>query len=656
MPFRISVSVFLSVCLLSVNAAAYTPVKLTRSNDVKAAVDAALRDDWQKAGELAQKTADKKVVKLVEWLRLTRAADGGAAFEDMERFMKKNAHFPRIYVIRRNAEKALMEQGDDAALAKWFKKHPPVAPAAVIKQAELLMAKKEWERAVPMLYQLWAKGELSDDETQAVKEKLSLLLDEHDYANRVETLLDERKPKQAQKLLPELGDESRRLAVVRIGLINNDAHAMRKIKSLPEKMQKNTGLLFDELRWLRNKSKYDDAVNLLKSVPMAVQRGDKWWNERVTVARQLLNDGQVRAAYDLVKTHSLPKGGSYADAEWMAGWIALRDLKRSALARKHFSNMLSAVKSPVSLARGEYWMGRAFEASKNKTESRRWYRMAARRITTIYGQLAAGRLKKDALPALPLENAPTLNEMDGIRKNELFQMAKLLQQAGQNELTDVFAARLVADAKTPEQTTALAYALAEDLQRPDLAVNIARRARANGTYIVSLGYPVWDLKHDERAEQALVLSIIRQESNFSTDAVSPAGARGLMQILPSTAKQIARRKKKKFSAQMLNSNPDFNVEMGSAYFADMLKRFDGSYILAVAAYNAGPTNVRKWMKTMGKPDERLDAIDWIERIPFGETRNYVQRVLENLHIYRRNLNYPETELDSWRQAQKSGKN
>ena len=282
--------------------------------------------------------------------------------------------------------------------------------------------------------------------------------------------------------------------------------------------------------------------------------------------------------------------------------------------------------------------------------------MAARRSTTIYGQLAAQRLKKEALPELPLENVPTLKDMDDVRKNELFQIAKLLQQAGQNELTDVFAARLTADAKTSEQTTALAYALAEDLQRPDLAVNIARRARANGTYIVSLGYPVWDLKHDERAEQALVLSIIRQESNFSTDAVSPAGARGLMQILPSTAKQIARKKKKKFSAQMLNSNPDFNVEMGSTYFADMLKRFDGSYVLAVAAYNAGPTNVSKWMKIMGKPDERLDAIDWIERIPFGETRNYVQRVLENLHIYRRNLNYPETALDSWQQAKKDGKN
>ena len=217
-------------------------------------------------------------------------------------------------------------------------------------------------------------------------------------------------------------------------------------------------------------------------------------------------------------------------------------------------------------------------------------------------------------------------------------------------MTDVFAARLLADSKSSDETTALAYAFAEDLRRPDLAVNIARRARASGTYIVSLGYPVWDLKHDERAEQAIVLSIIRQESNFSTDAVSPAGARGLMQILPSTAKQIARRKKKPFSASMLNSNPDFNVEMGSTYFADMLKRFDGSYILAVAAYNAGPTNVRKWVKTLGKPDENLDAVDWIERIPFNETRNYVQRVLENLHIYRRHLNYPDEALNSWAQA------
>ena len=389
---------------------------------------------------------------------------------------------------------------------------------------------------------------------------------------------------------------------------------------------------------------------MLEKVPFSKQTGARWWNERVTVARQLLNEGHAHQAYDLVKNHSLEQGGDFADAEWLAGWIALRNLKQNKRAREHFSKMLSSVKSPVSLARGEYWMGRAFEDAKNKSEAVKWYRKAANRITTIYGQLAALRLPKDVLPSLPAENAPTLSDMEEIRKSELFQIAKLLQQAGQSELADVFAARLIANASTPEKTTALAYALAEDLQRPDLAVNIARRARSNGTYILSLGYPVWDLKHDERAEQAIVLSIIRQESNFSTEAVSPAGARGLMQILPSTAKQIARRKKKSFSPQKLNSNPDFNVEMGSTYFADMLKRFDGSYILAVAAYNAGPTNVRKWMKTLGKPDEQIDAVDWIERIPFNETRNYVQRVLENLHIYRRNLNYPDAALNTWQQA------
>lgn len=639
----------LTVCLFSADGFA-APAKPASTASVKAAVDAAMRDDWGKAASLARKSSDAKLVKLVEWLRLTRKTDG-VAIDDMTRFMAKNPHFPRIYMIRRNAEAALLKQNNTAALGKWFKKYPPVSPAAVLKHAELLMAKKEWERAIPMLYNLWAKSELSDEETALVQEKLTLLLDTHDYAARVETLLNERKAKQAAKLAPFIDNEARKLADVRIGLINNAAHAVRKIKDLPAEQRKSAGLLFDELRWLRNKGKYDDAAKLLKNAPTDAQSGERWWNERVAIARQMLNADRAEDAYALVKNHALSAGGgSYADAEWLAGWIALRDLKKNKTARQHFANMLDAVKSPVSIARGEYWTGRAFEESGNKSEARKWYQKSAQHITTIYGQLAAQKLKEKFFPALPSENAPTLEQMTKIRQNELFQIAALAQQAEQNELTDVFAARLLADSKSSDETTALAYAFAEDLRRPDLAVNIARRARASGTYIVSLGYPVWDLKHDERAEQAIVLSIIRQESNFSTDAVSPAGARGLMQILPSTAKQIARRKKKPFSASMLNSNPDFNVEMGSTYFADMLKRFDGSYILAVAAYNAGPTNVRKWVKTLGKPDENLDAVDWIERIPFNETRNYVQRVLENLHIYRRHLNYPDEALNSWAQA------
>lgn len=228
---------------------------------------------------------------------------------------------------------------------------------------------------------------------------------------------------------------------------------------------------------------------------------------------------------------------------------------------------------------------------------------------------------------------------------------KMLENAEQYDLVGLFATRLFLDASDPQSVTALAYVLSHDLKREDLAVAIARRARQNGIDIISLGYPVRDLKHDERAETAVVLSIIRQESSFASHAVSPAGARGLMQIMPATAKQVAQKKRKNFSVQKLNSNPDFNVELGSTYFADLLKRFNGSYILAIAAYNAGPTNVNRWLRSIGRPQEDIDPIDWIERIPFSETRNYVQRVLENLHIYRRHLNYPETDLTVWQQKE-----
>ena len=226
---------------------------------------------------------------------------------------------------------------------------------------------------------------------------------------------------------------------------------------------------------------------------------------------------------------------------------------------------------------------------------------------------------------------------------------QILQKAEAYELSEVFALRLYALYQKPEEIVALAHLVTEEAGRPDMAVTIARRARQNGIYLGSLGYPVLDIPEDSPTEQAVLLSIIRQESSFSSHVVSPAGARGLMQIMPSTAKQVAQKKKKKFAPEMLTENPEFNIEVGSAYFSEMVKRFGGSYILAIAAYNAGPTNVRRWIKAIGNPeDEDIDPIDWIEMIPFNETRNYVQRVLENLHIYRRHLNYPETKLSSWK--------
>ena len=375
----------------------------------------------------------------------------------------------------------------------------------------------------------------------------------------------------------------------------------------------------------------------------------KWWAERSVIIRQFLNDGRFSDAYKLAEDHRLSSGEQYADAEWLAGWIALRFKKEKEGAVFHFSKMLASVKSPVSIARGEYWLGRTHEELGNPEDATEWYARAAKKFTTIYGQLAAEKSKKDKLPDLPENIKPTEKNLQKIRNNELFSIMQILQKAEAYELSEVFALRLYALYQKPEEIVALAHLMTEEAGRPDMAVTIARRARQNGIYLGSLGYPVLDIPEDSPTEQAVLLSIIRQESSFSSHVVSPAGARGLMQIMPSTAKQVAQKKKKKFAPEMLTENPEFNIEVGSAYFSEMVKRFGGSYILAIAAYNAGPTNVRRWIKAIGNPeDEDIDPIDWIEMIPFNETRNYVQRVLENLHIYRRHLNYPEAKLSSWK--------
>lgn len=610
------------------------------------AVKAAAARDYPAAFAKARETRDPTLIKLVDWFSLTDA-EQTVDFDAAQRFMKKNPDWPRVYMIRRNAERALLEKGDEAALEKWFRRHPPVSARAVLAYADILMRRKEWEKAVPMLHSLWDKSDLTDEESDLVREKLFFLLDERDFDLRARKLLNERKHAKARALFAKMNERDRALAQTRADFIANRKNAQKEFKDLPEHQQLDADASFDLLRWLRVNKKYSAAAKLLRDVDPAKQTRPAWWTERTNLIRQFLGDKDYKTAYQIAKEHHLTKGADFADAEWTAGWIALRRLKRNDDALRHFKTMLNAVSSPMSVARARYWLGRTYEAADRKSKAAENYQKAARHITTIYGQLAADKLGRD-LPALPADPPVDADLSAEIRKNELYAVMKILQDAELHDLVGVFATRLFLNATTPAAVSALAHLLSEDLKREDLAVAIARRARQNGTDIVSLGYPVRDLRHDERTETALVLSIIRQESSFASHAVSPAGARGLMQIMPTTAKQIAKKKRKSFSVQKLNADPDFNVELGSTYIGDLLKRYGGSYILAIAAYNAGPTNVNRWLKSFGRPHDDADPVDWIESIPFAETRNYVQRVLENLHIYRRHLNAPETDLTVWR--------
>lgn len=640
------------ICTLTFRAqqpAAYAKQQAAdeKSELYKTAVRSALDQDYAKANALAAQTKDLKLLKIIEWLRLTDEKST-ASFEDLTSFMAKNKDWPRIYLIRRNAERAAVESGDEALLMKWFEKHPPVSPAAVIAYAEIMLKKKEWEVALPMLHRLWLKNDLTPEEAAAAQEKLSSVLTPDDYAEKVRALLDAKNVNDAKKLFPKLDPEALKIAEARVALIRNAPNAPAVLRQAPEAVHADEGFAFDQIRWLRRNNRLDEAVELLDRHAKNGKNALKWWGERSLIIRRFLNEGRISDAYKLAKNHRLSSGEEYADAEWLAGWIALRFSKNLKNAVSHFSNMLAAVKSPVSIARGEYWLGRTHDELGKKTNAGVWFERAARKSTTIYGQLAAEKSKRDSLPALPEGLSPSEHNMEKIRRNELFGVMQTLHRAEAYGLAEFFALRLYALYPKPADVAALARLLTEEAARPDMTVTIARRARQNGIYIGSLGYPVLDIP-EEPAERALVLSIIRQESSFSPHVVSPAGARGLMQIMPATAKQVAQKRKKSFSEERLTDDPAFNIELGSAYFSEMVNRFNGSYILAIAAYNAGPTNVRRWLKSIGNPeDDNIDPIDWIEMIPFTETRNYVQRVLENLYIYRRHLNYPAAELNSWK--------
>lgn len=611
------------------------------------ALKASAAKDYRTAGREAKKAADPVLLKLVEWFRLTDTAQD-TDVRQAEMFMKKNPNWPRIYLIRRNAELAVVKKGTPKEKDEWFKHYPPVSPQAVLTHAEMLMERKEWEKAVPMLHSLWAGGDLNEKNTELVQEKLALLLDERDFQNRVSKLLNDRKPSLARKFFPFIGEEARKLASARAELILNSPDAKKSLKDLTPSQMKDADLLFDQLHWLRINKKNSAAAKMLAKIPESKQNSSRWWTEKSILIRQFLSDSDFHTAYNIAKNHHLTAGADFADAEWTAGWIALRNLKRRKNAVEHFEKMLQSVSAPLSVARGEYWLGRAYEEMKDFSRAEPYYKKAAEKRTTIYGQLAAEKLAgKVEMPALSADDGAFSEHVKKLKTSELFKAMTMLEETGLHEAADLFATRLFLDSSDENEIKALAYTASTELKRADMAVTMARRARQNGIDLAALGYPVWNLKHDERTEAALILSIIRQESSFSPHAVSAAGARGLMQIMPTTAKQMARKKRMDFSVKKLNSNPDFNVELGSAYFADLLTRFDGSYILAIAAYNAGPSNVKKWMKTIGNPLYTIDPIDWIERIPFNETRNYVQRVLENLYMYRRYLNYPQNELDGW---------
>lgn len=601
------------------------------------ALDAADRRDYAEASALARGLQDPLARELVRW-RFLQRGEGG--FEEMAEMLRRRPDWPRMFQIREEAERA-MPPGLSPAEVRAFFTEPPRTGVGALRLAAALRASGDMSGAQLAVAEAWRERPLTPDERRAMLRDWPQVTRAQASA-RLDEMLWRGDAAEARALLPLVGAGEQALAEARISLRERAPGVDARIARVPAALSNDPGLAFERFLWRWRSDLEAEAEQLLASrtgSAALLGRPEAWARLRAALARDAFRNGRDAEAYRLASLHHLtPQDGpSYSDLEFLAGWIALRGLRDPTRAANHFRALWDAVETPISKGRGGYWLARAYEASGDATRAREWRARAAQHPTSFYGQLSAEAIGLDIRPALREDIAPgPLPD-----RQDMARAARLLQQAGHRDRARWFLTSLAETLERPEDFAALG-AFALELGRPDGAIAVAKTAARLGITPMASYYPAPAfLRAPGAVEPALALAVSRQESEMNPQAVSHAGARGLMQLMPGTAEKVARDLGIPHRPAALTADPEYNARLGKGYLAEMLARFDGAKALAAAAYNAGPSRVEQWIGRYGDPRRGdVDAIDWIESIPFSETRNYVQRVLEGLHVYRARLGEP----------------
>lgn len=605
---------------------------------LKSAIAAAKKGQFAAARKQAERAKSPLAVTLVRWMWLT-APESNAPFETIAAFIADKPDWPSQSILRRRAEEALTATVSDERVLAWFEGHTPISVDGEMRLAAALLATGKKDEAQKIIRRAWVNGNFGSVQERQFYRKFRTLLTRDDHVQRLDRLTWQAKTSPVRRMYRRVSKEFRALSEARLALRRMQGGVDGAINRVPNHLKTHPGLVYERLRWRRRKGRDLEARALLEDPPEDLIEPNRWWRERAILSRRALQDGHITEAYKLAQEHGIKSksGAGYVDAEWMAGWIALRFLKDNDEAYSHFTEVYRVSKYPISRARGAYWAGRAASLQKDETRARYWFRTASEHSTTFYGQLAAARLDKKERLAVSVP-AP-IDAVDAAKfdNHEVVQVVRLLVSLGERKLISRFIRRLGEINRAPGWLNSVAK-LARDSGRADLAVSVAKRASREGADLGYAGYPTVPAKTQAGLEAPLLFALIRQESAFDQRAISHAGARGLMQLMPRTARHVARRISKPYVPKRLTEDPAYNINIGQAYLRELLEDFEGSYILALAAYNAGPGRVRRWIKNYGDPRQsNTDAIDWIEMIPISETRNYVQRVIENLHVYRQQL-------------------
>jgi len=604
------------------------------------AVHATDMGEWPRALRLMADIEDPLASKLFQWFVLLEDKRN-LTFDEITAFILESPNWPRIDDIQRLAESRLTDTVDQALTLKLFENREPLTTRGRIRLAEALLAADRPEEAVQQIKWAWMRGEFTAKEETSFLKRHGRHLNQYDHETRLDHMLWDRRRSAAKRMFSRVSKDRQKLGKARLALQQRSSGVDQAIAAVPDNLANDAGLMFDRIRWRRQKKKHDDAVSLLLDPPELLGRSERWWFERSYQIRRAIDQRDFDTAYRLASRHGQLNGGDYAEAEWLAGWLALRFNRRPKTAFRHFVRLYDRVVAPVRQARAAYWAGRAASAQDDEAGAIAWYRRAASHHLTYYGQLAAGKLDEETLIRQPAD--PSKTERVAFGENEVAQVARMLIAAGAAHHLDDFLLALSEHAETSAEISMIAE-LAIAGGRPSLLAQVGRKAAFYGKIYDPAAFPVprieglLDPSVDD-VEPSLLLGLARQESMFRFGASSNAGARGLLQLLPSTARIVARKLGEEFDAERLVGDPNYNALLGGHYLGFMLERFDGERALALAAYNAGPLRVKRWIEKHGDPrtGNEDDVIDWIELIPFDETRNYVQRVLEGYQVYKRRL-------------------
>jgi len=622
----------------------------TRIRDAAAAFAA---NDPAKGRALAAQIADPVGRKLVDWVRL-KVGLGEVA--EYQKFLQANPAWPERVLLIQRMEEALFTQGGSArAIRDFFAGAEPKTGVGVAALASASLAEGDIQAATRLAAKAWRTMDIPATFETAFLERFGSLLTEADHKWRLDRYIvddirwaGERNERAAfaRRIIPKLSPPEQKKAEARLAVFTKAPLAPLLMNALADDAKPDWGLTYHRIQHLRRNGRGAEAAKQMLAAstdPALVANLDDWWEERRVHAYDALKAGNAQLAYDLVKAPGPLSVNPLKDQSFLAGWLMLRHLGNAKAAEPHFKALRAAADGPLSLSRGDYWLGRIAEALGDRARADEHYTAGARYVDTFHGQLcrqkvAAALAKLEIKPPKP----PTSAELAAFNGSDAVRAAVIARRAGlEPGIIRAFVAHFMRIAQT-EGEAALTAHLAEALGDTQMAVRLGKLAIGRGFDLYTYAYPIHPMPAYRalRAppESALLLGIARQESEFNTRTVSGAGARGILQVMPVTARHVCRDYKIKCELDRLLTDGAYNTSIASAYITDRMAEFQGSYVLTFAGYNAGPGRARQWIREFGDPrDPKVDPVDWIHRIPFEETREYVQKVMSNLLVYRARL-------------------